>query len=100
MDFAQGLNDRVENKVKSKRSFNFTYGGGSVFPLSNDSSVVGLGYDYAVVVGAGRRRGLRGLARSDEVLYKSYVKQKQQSWENYAARAARKSSELVFNSVK
>ncbi|OGV37934.1 MAG: hypothetical protein A3E88_03300 [Legionellales bacterium RIFCSPHIGHO2_12_FULL_35_11] len=31
MDFAQGLYVRVENKVKSKRSFNFTYGGVSIF---------------------------------------------------------------------
>lgn len=47
MDFAQGLYDRVENKVKSKRSFNFTYGGGSIFPLSLDSSLAGLGYNFA-----------------------------------------------------
>ena len=47
MDFAQGLYDRVENKVKSKRSFNFAYGGGSIFPLSLDSYLSGLGYNYA-----------------------------------------------------
>ena len=44
MDFAQGLYARVENKVKSNRSFNFTYGGGSIFPLSLESSLSGLGY--------------------------------------------------------
>ncbi len=63
MDFAQGLYDRVENKVKSKRSFNFTYGGGSIFPLSLDSSLSGLGYNYAggargMGVSRGRARGL------------------------------------------
>jgi hypothetical protein len=53
MDFAQGLYDRVENKVKSKRSFNFTYGGGSIFPLSLDSSLSGLGYNYAAAGSSG-----------------------------------------------
>ncbi len=57
MDFAQGLYDRVEKKVKSKRSFNFTYGGGSIFPLSPDSSLGGLGYNYAV-------RGVSGMGES------------------------------------
>lgn len=45
MDFAQGLYARVENKEKSNRSFNFTYGGGSIFPLALDSSLTGLGYN-------------------------------------------------------
>jgi hypothetical protein len=48
MDFAQGLYARVENKEKSNRSFNFTYGGGSIFPLALDSSLTGLGYNCAV----------------------------------------------------
>src|SRR3990167_9960663 len=47
MDLAQGLYDRVENKVKSNRSLNFTHGGGSIFPLSLDSSLGGLGYNFA-----------------------------------------------------
>lgn len=51
MDFAQGLSGRVEKKVKSKRSFNFTYGGGSIFPLVLDSSLAGLGYNYACGIG-------------------------------------------------
>jgi hypothetical protein len=99
MDFAQGLYARVENKEKSNRSFNFTYGGGSIFPLSLDSSLAGLGYNYA----RGGGRGLVGPRRCGAglgVAFKSCVKQKQQSWENYAARVARQSSDLLFNSVK
>ena len=99
MDFAQGLYDRVENKVKSKRSFNFTYGGGSIFPLVLDSSLVGLGYNFAGGGGCGAG-GAWGSTFLDVHVFKTYVKQKQQSWENYAARIARQSSELVFNSVK
>lgn len=48
MDFAQGLYARVEMKEKSQRSFHFRYDGGrAIFPLSLDSSLAGLGYDYA-----------------------------------------------------
>lgn len=47
MDFAQGLYERIENKVKSNRSFNFRYGGVSIFPLSVGSSLSGLGYNWA-----------------------------------------------------
>lgn len=58
MDFAQGLYDRVENKEKSKRSFKFTYGAGSIFPLAFDC-LSGLGYEYGSgrvgVVGGGVR---------------------------------------------
>ena len=46
MDFAQGFYDRVKAQEKSRRSFNFTFGGGSIFPLSFDS-FSGLGYEYA-----------------------------------------------------
>ena len=46
-DFAQGLNYRVEEKEKSRRSFNFRFGGGSIYPLIFDS-LSGLGFDYAV----------------------------------------------------
>ena len=49
MDFAQGLYARVENKEKSNRSFNFRYGGSAIFPLSPDSSLCGLGYNYATL---------------------------------------------------
>jgi hypothetical protein len=49
MDFAQGLYERLENKEKSKRSFNFTYGGGAIFPLAHDS-LSDLGYEYAVAI--------------------------------------------------
>ena len=52
MDFAQGLYNRVEAKEKSKRSFNFTFGGGAIFPPSFDS-FSGLGYEFA----CGRRAG-------------------------------------------
>ena len=47
MDFAQGLDNRVKGKEKSKRSFNFTFCGGAIFPPSFDS-FSGLGYDYSV----------------------------------------------------
>src|SRR3990167_10234422 len=43
MDCAQGLYNRVEAKEKSKRSFNFTFGCGAIFPPSFDS-FSGLGY--------------------------------------------------------
>ena len=46
MDFAQGLYNRVEAMEKSKRSFNFTFGGGAIFPPSFDS-FSGLGYEFA-----------------------------------------------------
>jgi len=46
MDFAQGLYNRVEESEKTRRSFNFIIGGGSIFPLSFDSCS-GLGYEYA-----------------------------------------------------
>jgi hypothetical protein len=97
MDFAQGLYARVENKEKSNRSFNFTYGGGSIFPLSLDSSLAGLGYNYAA---ARVWRWWGSAGRFVASSFKSCVKQKQQSWENYAARVARQSSDLLFNSVK
>jgi len=99
MDFAQGLHARVYSKEKSNRSFNFTCDGGSIFPLSLDSSLAGLGYNYA---GAGcwdGRARQAGPLDSGGQVFKTYVKQKQQSYENYAARDARQSSELVFNSV-
>lgn len=103
MDFVQGLYARIEYKIKSNRSFNFKYGVGSIFPLSLDSSLAGLGYNFAlgcgeegvsVVALSGRSRGR--LSYYFQIL----LQQKQQSWENYAARAARQSSQLVFNSVK
>ena len=52
-DFAQGLNYRVEEKEKSRRSFNFRFGGGSIYPLIFDS-LSGLGFDYAVLERGGR----------------------------------------------
>lgn len=45
-DFAQGLYYRVEQKEKSKRSFVFRFGDGSIFPLIFDS-LAGLGFAYA-----------------------------------------------------
>jgi flagellar basal body-associated protein FliL len=51
MDFAQGLcNRRAELKEKSKRVFQFTYGGGSIFPL-DFAALSGLGYEYAAGYG-------------------------------------------------
>lgn len=47
MDFAQGLYARAIDKEKSNRSFNFKRGGGAIFPLEVDSSLSGLGYNYA-----------------------------------------------------
>lgn len=83
MDFAQGLYSRVEAKEKSRRSFNFTLGVGSIFPPSFDS-FSGLGYEFAAPgYGAGWARW--GLANR-RVVIKTYVKQKQQYWDNYTAR--------------
>ena len=45
-DVAQGLHYRVEEKEKSRRSFNFRCGDDAIFPLSFDS-FSGLGFDYA-----------------------------------------------------
>lgn len=53
MDFAQGLYSRIERKEESKYSFNFTYGGGTFFPLTFDSHS-GLGYEYCA--GSARQR--------------------------------------------
>lgn len=57
MDFAQGLCARVENKEKSNRSFNFTYGGGSIFPLVRGRSLGGLGYNFGATAGGGGANG-------------------------------------------
>ena len=46
-DFAQGLYDRVDEKEKSRRSFDFRFRGGSIYPLIFDS-LSGLGFDYGV----------------------------------------------------
>lgn len=63
MDFAQGLYDRVDDKVKSRRSFNFTRGAGSIFPLTLDSFMAGLGYHWAA--GSVYLRGGARLERQD-----------------------------------
>ncbi len=47
MDFAQGLSNRVENKEKAARSFQFKDGVGAIFPPSFDSFSA-LGYEYGV----------------------------------------------------
>jgi flagellar basal body-associated protein FliL len=93
MDFAQGLYNRVENQEKSSRSFKFKYGDGSIFPPVFDS-FSGLGYEYAGErrVGGGGLRAWGGAGR----FFKTYVEQKQQSWENYTARGCQQS---LFNSV-
>lgn len=96
MDFAQGLYDWVEGKEKSRRSFNFTFGGGSIFPLSFDS-FSGLGYEFAASSVGGRCRARLVGARA--TFFKTYVEQKQRSWENYAARVDPQPSRLLSNSV-
>jgi hypothetical protein len=81
MDVAQGLYYRVEEKEPARRSFNFRSGGGAIYPLVA-ASFEGLGFEYCVVVpGRSGARAARGYAR-----FETYVNQKQQSWENYAAR--------------
>lgn len=78
-DVAQGLYYRVEEKEKSKRSFNFRFGGGAIFPLAFDS-FSGLGFNYSsplACAGAHPRR--------HRVFYKTYVEQKLQTWRTYAA---------------
>jgi hypothetical protein len=98
MDFAQGLYARVEDKEKAKRSFNFTYGGGAIFPLISDS-LSGLGYEYAG--GGSRGAGSAGWRPGREPsVFKTYVKQKQRSWENYAAGVESQLSIRLCNSVK
>lgn len=49
-DVAQGLYYRVEEKEKSRRSFNFRFGGGAIFPLSF-YSFSGLGFECGVADG-------------------------------------------------
>ena len=70
MDFAQGLYARVEKKEKSKRSFNFKYGNGSIFPLSLDRSLGGLGYEWALggLGGQGFGAVVRGAAAYFQIL--------------------------------
>lgn len=50
-DVAQGIIFRIDAHEKAQRSFNFRFGHGAIFPLSNTASLSGLGYDYAAVVG-------------------------------------------------
>ncbi len=45
-DTAQGLYYRVEEKEKARRSFNFRFGDGSIFPLDLNSQKI-LGFDFA-----------------------------------------------------
>ena len=45
-DVAQGLSYRVENGEPARRTFNFRFGGGSIFPFTFDSHAE-LGFDYA-----------------------------------------------------
>ena len=81
MDFAQGLYNRVEESEKTRRSFNFIIGGGSIFPLSFDSCS-GLGYEYAGCgVGVVNTIGL-AWPRLPLPVFKTYVEQKQRTWEN------------------
>ena len=88
MDFAQGLLNRVEENEKPRRSLNFTFEGVSIFPLSFHS-FLGLGYEFGRRVGPSGARLLRapppGPGRTS-AFFKTYVEQKQRSWENYAAR--------------
>ena len=103
MDFAQGLYNRVENKERSKRSFNFTLGDAAIFPLSF-GSFSGLGYEGAVLAGGGAwalaSAGLWNCAvRGVVAIFKTYVEQKQRSWENYAVRVDPQQSRLLYNSV-
>ena len=95
MDFAQGLYNRVEAKEKSKRSFNFTFGGGAIFPPSFDS-FSGLGYEFAA---CSRALDLDEPPLAELAIFKSYVEQKQRSWENYAVRVEPQQSRLLYNSV-
>lgn len=63
-DFAQGLYYRVEEKEKARRSFDFRFGGGTVFPLVFDS-LFGLGFDYGVRAAASFGGRLFGRAVGD-----------------------------------
>ena len=93
MDFAQGLNSRIEEKEQSRRSFNFTYGGGAIFPPSFDS-FSGLGYELAMA-SCGLRLVWPGWGACARGVFKIYVEQKQRTWENYAVRV----DPQLYNSV-
>lgn len=83
MVFAYSLYDVVDNQEKAPRNFKFRYGGGAFFPLIFDS-LSGLGYEYA----AGDRcpPTIAGAAAAPRlVFFKTYVKQKLQTYNTYAA---------------
>jgi hypothetical protein len=69
MDFAQGLYDRVQNTVKSTRSFKLAHSGMSIFPLVFDS-FSGLGYEWAHVQ-PGRRATALSILVSELMRYKN-----------------------------
>ncbi len=71
-DFAQGIYNRVVEKEKSTRSFSFWVGSNSIYPLSDPSSLSGLGFDYA---GCGADAGLEDV--------QTYVEQKHRAWKIY-----------------
>jgi hypothetical protein len=92
MAYAQSLYDVTENKAEIKRSFNFTYGGGS-FPdtAGGHVSLSGLGFEF--FSGGGGRGRLAGgsgwvMARV-RACWKSYVEQKHQTCRTYAATSRR-----------
>ncbi len=80
MVFAYSLYDVVGNQKKAPRSFKFRYSDGSFFPLTFDA-LSGLGFEHGPVgVGDRGRRRAGGMRR-----VKTYVKQKLQIFETYAA---------------
>ncbi len=90
-----GLYDAVENRATNARSFDFKYGGGTLFPPSFDpSSNSGVGYKFA---GLGGLPARRGGPRSR--FFKTYVEQKHQAWRTYAASASISCTAPVCNSV-
>lgn len=98
MDFAQGLYYRVAKKEKSRRSFNFRFGGGSIYPLTFDS-LSGLGFDYAAWGGPCCRGGWAGGGWRPG-FFKTYVEQKHQTYKAYAAVASPASNAVsVRNNV-
>ena len=86
---AQGLYSVLEDGNKSKRTFSFTHGGGSILPLDSDPCFR-LGYNYVAAVnwfgvgGAGLRRGV-ARAHFRDIFGEYYIKQKHQRGKDYVA---------------
>ena len=92
--FVMGLYDLVENKQPLKRTLNYLLGNGS-FPdmASADSSLSGLGFDYAILaVPCHSYRLYWGKGPCIATFYKGYVEQKLQTYTEFMLTAPKQQS--------